>query len=252
MYQIPGLLKYPKLFHAFSTRKDGNMANSILGNVVNFDEVLNNRRKFLANIGVDIDKSLCMWVMHGDEIIKVPEDSIGVSMKDYKKAVKVDGLMTNKKGIYLFVLVADCLPIIFYDPAKEVISLVHAGWKGINLEITKKAVREMIILYGSNPNNIVVGISPYAHKESYIKEDPDQKDDIRWKPFIEEAGENMCKIDLVGFCKKQLIDAGILSGNIYISSVDTVKDKRFFSHVRERKQPIEKQGRFACVVGIKN
>src|SRR4030042_6823725 len=250
MYQIPELRKFPKLFHAFSTKDDGNMANSILGKSADSKKVLKNREKFLNKIGVDIGKCVCMWVVHGHEIIKVPKKSVGVSMNDYKQAVKVDGLMTNKKGIYLFLLVADCLPIILYDPKKEVLSLVHAGWKGVDLEIAGKVVIKMQEEYANNPKEIIAGIGPCAHKESFIKEYPNQKDDIRWEPFLKKINRRKYEVDLLGFIKKHLLDAGVLSTNIHKSSIDTVKDKRFFSHVRECSLPIEKQGRFACVVGL--
>lgn len=252
MYQIPELLKFPNLFHAFSTKTDGNMANSILGKVIDFENVLLNRERFLRKIDVDINKCACMWVTHGDEVIKVPEKSISVSMKDYSRAVKVDGLMTDKKGIYLFLLIADCLPVILYDPKKEVITLVHAGWKGVDLEISAKAVGMMEKTYGCNPKEIIVGIGPCAHKESFIKVDPSQKNDPRWEQYMKNIEGEKYEVDLLGFTKKQLLDAGVRKENVYVSEIDTVKDKRFFSHVREGSLPIVKQGRFACVVGLKD
>lgn len=255
MYQIPQLTRYHKLFHAFSTKADGNMANSILGEIVDYDKVIKNRERFLKKVGVDMDKCICMWVTHGDGIVTVPKETIGISMRDYKKAVKVDGLMTNEKGVYLFMLIADCLPIIFYDPKKGVLSLVHAGWKGVDMEITKKAVKKMVKEYGSEPSDIIVGIGPHAHKDSFVKENPAQKDDPRWKAFIKKVDSredaDSYKIDLAGFTKKQLIDIGIRENNIYVSDVDTVKDGRFFSHACEHSLPITKQGRFACVVGMR-
>ena len=39
-------------------------------------------------------------------------------------------LITNKKGIALGILTADCAPILIYDPKKNIIAAVHAGWKG--------------------------------------------------------------------------------------------------------------------------
>ena len=257
MYQIPKLLKFPKLFHAFSTKADGNMANSILGKVVDFENVLVNREKFLQKIGMDIDKCVCMWVTHGDEIIEVPRSSVGSSMKDYKNAVKVDGLMTDKKGICLFLLVADCLPIIFYDPKKKAIALIHAGWKGVDLEIAAKAVVKMKKTYGCDPLDIIVGIGPCAHKESFIKDNPDQKTDPRWKPYIDrvrpcqDGKGDVYKVDLLGYTREQLMGAGILAEHIHVSGVDTVGNKRYFSHVRENSLSLKKQGRFACVVGMK-
>ena len=250
MYRIPQLSKYPKLFHVISDKGDGNMANAINGVIYDFDIVRKNRERFLRKVGVDIDKTTCMWVTHSDDIIEAPVEKLGISMKDYEHAVKVDGLITNKKGIYLFLLVADCLPIIIYDPVKEVVALVHAGWKGVDLEIAKKAVEKFRLLYKSDPKDLVVGIGPCVYKESFIKENPSQKDDTRWQNYLEEIEDNKYKVDLVGFTKQQLVDSEVAHENIFESGIDTAVDERFFSHVWEGNLPISQQGRFACVVGI--
>lgn len=209
MYQIPELLKFPKLFHAFSTRDEGNM--SFLFNRIESDKkvVLENRKKFLGKLDVDINSSVALWVEHGSKIFVADRKSAGISMKDKKYAIRADSLMTNQKGLYLFLLIADCLPIILYDPVRGAIGLIHAGWKGVDLKIAKKGVMEMQKKYGCNPSDMVVGIGPCVHKESFIKENPSQKNDPKWQPFMQKTEGERYKVDLVGFTKKQLLDAGV-------------------------------------------
>lgn len=250
MYQIAGLLRFPKLFHAFSEKDDGNMASAISGRVWGFNRVVRNRENFLKKLKISMDSCICMWVTHGDEIITASAESAGKSMNDHNLALRLDGLVTNEKKRYLFLNVADCLPIILYDPIKEVAGVVHAGWKGVDLEIVKKAITKMQKEFSVDPSNVAVGIGPCARKESFVKEDPSQKKDPRWQPFIKQVGENKSEIDLVGFAKKQLVDAGVLENNIFDCYIDTVKDIRFFSHSREKDLQIEQQGRFACVIGL--
>ena len=251
MYQIPGLLKFPKLFHAFSTKADGNMASAISGKIYEFDQVVKNRENFLRKVGISIDSCICMWVVHGEEVRIAEKKEAGKSMTDYNNALRLDSLITSEKELYLFLNIADCLPLILFDPVKEVVGVIHAGWKGVDLEIIKKAVRRVNQEYGCKPSDLVVGIGPCARKDSYIKENLNQKNDLRWQPFLEYIGESKYKIDLVGLCEKQLTESGFLDKNIIDCYIDTVKDNRFFSHVRESKLPINQQGRFACVVGIK-
>ncbi len=250
MYQIPELLKYPKLFHAFSTIEEGNMANSILGKVRNFNEVVKNRERFLSKFGITMDSCICIWVQHKDEVIVADKKTAGISIRDYKFAVKVDGLVTDKKELYLFLLVADCLPIIIYDPKKNIVGNIHAGWKGVDLEIAKKAIKRMRTEFGTNPVDVVVGIGPCARRESFIKENPGQKDDPKWQPYMNKVGPYLYEVDLAGFTKKQLIDCGVAEENIFDCNVDTIKDDRFFSHFRDKEKSIHKQGRFASIVGI--
>src|SRR3989337_3453830 len=106
MYQISELLRFPKLFHVFSTKDQGNMAITVLGKVQNLKQVSENRDKFFIKARIDIERTVCMWVQHKDEIIIPRLRDGGKTMKDYKKALKVDGLLTDKKDLYLFLLIA--------------------------------------------------------------------------------------------------------------------------------------------------
>lgn len=241
----------------FSDKSDGNMAGVINGEKYKFEDVIKKRRKFLEKVGVDINKTVCMWVTHKDEIVEANPILAGVSLLDYNKAVRVDGLITNKKNLYLFLLVADCLPIIIYDPDNKALALIHAGWTGVDLEIGGKAISLMTDKYGSNPDSLVIGIGPCVYKESYIKKNPEQKDDPRWKPFIDRVrpcqkqDKILYSVDLVGFAKKQLQDLGVKKNNIFESRINTAEDERFYSHVRDANENVFHQGRFACVIGMK-
>ena len=276
MYKTSELRKYPRLFHAFSTKADGNMANVILGRKVDFRKVLKNRKEFLSKIGVDINSCVCMWVMGENGVAEVNRKDFGISMKDYKKAVKIDALITNKKNLYIFLLTADCAPVIIYDPVKRAVGLVHAGWKGVDEEIVNKVIKRLREKYKSKAKDLVIGIGPSARRDSYIKENPSQRNKVEWKGFIKKVmtrkgrhpgfssgsremlkknqhdeGEGFYKVDFVGLCKKQLVESGIKRKNILDCGIDTIKDSRFFSHYREKGMDIGKQGRFACIVGLK-
>ncbi len=226
------------------------MANSINGVVRGIKTVSENRRRFLEKSGVDINKTVCMWVTHGDEIIEADPKTSGVSMLDDHKAVRVDGLMTDKKGLYLFLLIADCLPIIIYDPVREAVGLIHAGWKGLDKNIAGKAVEKFKSKYKSKSKNLIVGIGPSVREGSFVKNNPSQKNDPGWKPFLNDLGDEQYGVNLIGFARRQLMDTGILGNNIFESGTDTASDERFFSYVRERNLPVSQQGRFACVVGL--
>lgn len=250
MYQIKGLQKYPGLYHAISTKDEGNMANAILGRTFDFEKILENRNRFLAKIQINPESVICMWVEGMDGVDLANPDMAGKSLKDYKKAVKKDALITKMKGLNLFLLTADCSPVILYDPIKACLGLVHVGWKGADLDIVGKSIYKLKDIYGLDPGGLVVGIGPAARKDSFIKDHPSQKDDPKWQPFLEKITNNRYKIDFVGLLKKQLLDSGVKIKNIFDCGIDTVKDERFFSHVREGKLSLEKQGRFATVVGL--
>jgi YfiH family protein len=85
-----------------------------------------------------------------------------------------DALITNKRNIPIAVLTADCAPILIYDKNKEMIAVIHAGWKGAYKDIVKKVVKFMI-KKGCSPKNITAAIGPcisynnYQVREDFIK-----------------------------------------------------------------------------------
>lgn len=247
MYQIPELTEFPNLIHGFSTKNEGDMSFNFRSE----EGVVKARKRFLGKLNLGLEVCVSMRVQHEDKIMIVDAKDVGKGMKDYQTAINCDGLVTNEKGLFLFLKIADCLPIILFDPSKMALGLVHAGWKGVHLEIAKRAVLRMVELYKSELEDIVVGIGPCAYKNSFMKKNPSQIKNPKWQPFLEKIGEGLYKVDFLGLCKKQLLETGIKAENIFESGIDTVCDKRFFSHVREHNLPKERQGRFACAVGIK-
>ncbi|KKQ25665.1 MAG: Multi-copper polyphenol oxidoreductase, laccase [Candidatus Woesebacteria bacterium GW2011_GWA1_37_8] len=250
MVQIPNLLKYPNLFHTISDAKDGNLSYFFNGQAADKDKVSENRKKFFEKIGIDINKTIGIWVEGEDRVLVADPMQAGISMTDKEHAVRCDALITKQRNLFLFLLIADCLQVILFDPKNKALGIVHVGWRGADLEIVKKTLNRMEEVYRTDPKDLIVGFGPSARKENYIKENPGQINDVRWKDFLEEVGDGKFKVDVSGFCRHQLLDSGVLNSNIYDSGIDTVTDNRFFSHYRQNILPHDKQGRFACVVGL--
>jgi YfiH family protein len=248
MYQIKKLLKFPKLIHGFSTVTEGNMSFRYGSKL----QVVDFREKFLKKLAIDTDSCVAMFNVHGDETVVVSRKQAGKGMKSLKTALKVDSLITSQRGLCLFLLIADCLPVIMYDPENKVLGLVHAGWKGVDQEIVKKVIKKLKDHCGVSSSDLIVGLGPAARKESFVKEDPSQLSDLRWKGYLHPVSPaGYYQVDYVGLCVKQLIDVGVRKENVFDCKIDTVKDKRFFSHYRDLQKGWKDQGRFACVVGIK-
>jgi polyphenol oxidase len=74
-----------------------------------------------------------------------------------------DFLMTNLKQIGLLIYTADCLPIIFFDPIKQVIALAHAGWRGSVEHIAQRTAEKLQKQYACLPENIHIFFGPSAH-----------------------------------------------------------------------------------------
>ena len=62
---------------------------------------------------------------------------------------------------------ADCTPVLLYDPARQVIGLVHAGWLGTVRGAARAAVESMQKRYASDPADILAAIGPAIGPDHY-------------------------------------------------------------------------------------
>ena len=78
-----------------------------------------------------------------------------------------DGLITNEKNLLLCTVEADCVPVYFYDPVKEVIAMVHSGWKGTVKKISEVTIKKMNSAFGCRAEDMFVAIGPHICKDCY-------------------------------------------------------------------------------------
>lgn len=101
-------------------------------------------------------ESLCLTIGHnlGLKQLIFPNQIHGVSGFFWDKEINAtnpislreyegDFIITNKSGVGIGVLTADCLPIIFYFPHEKIIAAVHAGWRGNTSNIYKAMLDEL-------------------------------------------------------------------------------------------------------------
>lgn len=212
--------------------------------------VVNNRVRFLEKNGVESKKTVVMSIENKNIIVDVADANSGKSVFDPEFSVTADALVTDRMETYLFLLIADCIPLVLSDVEAGVIALAHVGWQSVDQELIKKLVKHLADRYQLEPAKIKAYIGPHIHPESYIKETPQQADDPRWQPFVKKVSDKDWQIDIEAFAKQQLLAAGIKEDSIATASEDTARDLDYFSHVRSKKTG-EKEGRFAVVVGLK-
>jgi YfiH family protein len=161
------LLKYREIRH-FVTTRTGGFSNPPydalnLGFHVADDpeHVINNRKRLAATIGIPLNHFTIGRQIHSGHVTMVSEDLRGEGSTHHREAINAtDAMVTNVADICLMVLVADCVPMLFFDPARRVIGVAHAGWKGTLHCIARNTVRAMQNAFGSSPGDIIVGIGP--------------------------------------------------------------------------------------------
>jgi YfiH family protein len=153
-----------------------------------------------------------------------------------------DAMITDILSKYLVIQVADCQSLLLYDPARHVVANIHSGWRGSIKNITGKTIKEMEKGFACRPKNIIAGIGPSlgpccAEFVHYKKEIPFNL----WKYKDKDN-----YFDFWALSRDQLLDAGLLTKNIYSSNICTkCHTDLFFSFRREGTT-----GRFAAVIGL--
>lgn len=123
------------------------------GNIKEIDRINKKKLIFFSDVlGINFKNIIFPKQIHGSDIRFI--NNLNKNMID-----SVDGLITDKKRLFLGVLTADCLPICFWDSKKSLIGIAHAGYKGILKGIIAKTIGEFKKL-GSNVINIKVGVGP--------------------------------------------------------------------------------------------
>lgn len=85
---------------------------------------------------------------------------------------ETDGLILNQADCAIYLRFADCTPLIFYDPIRNIGAVSHAGWRGTASRIGVKTVAKMVLNYSSQPENIIAVIGPAISKCCYeVSED---------------------------------------------------------------------------------
>jgi len=169
-----------------------------------------------------------------------------------KKKLFGDGLVTKTRAIPIGILTADCAPILFYDPKKNIIGAVHSGWKGAYKEIGVKMVK-FLKKKGSKISDICAVIGPCISQNNYeIKNDFKTKflrKSIKNKKYFKMV-KNKIYFDLKGYIYRQLKNVGI--NNIEIIKKDTFNPKNnFFSARRSLNKKINDYGRNISIIMIK-
>ena len=103
---------------------------------------------------------------HTDHV-EVPSMENTVKFAYGRIILNTDAMVTNEKNVALLIKMADCTPIILFDPVKKVQAAIHSGWRGTCREIGGKTVAKMESAFGCERENICAYIGPTISNEDY-------------------------------------------------------------------------------------
>ncbi len=257
--QFKNLICFPELFHGVTTRAGGvspepfrslNLGNTTGDNEANVGK---NYERLSRALGFDLQTVVSSHQVHGTEIAvikKAPARSMPFPAAHALDGY--DGFITAVPNIPLLVRVADCVPVILYEPDSKALAVVHAGWKGTAGGIAAKAAGLMVHHYQCDMKKIRAGIGPSIGPCCYeVRQDVAAcfRKTIGNKRFLmPEETENIFSLDLPEVNRLQLIESGLAPEHIELSWHCTACNSNlFFSHRGEK----GKTGRFALVAGLR-
>ncbi|MEN2790791.1 peptidoglycan editing factor PgeF [Sphingomonas oligophenolica] len=165
---------------------------------------------------------------------------------------RADAIVTDRPGLALGILTADCAPVLLADRAAGVVGAAHAGWKGAIGGVTDAAILAMEAL-GAKRERIAAAIGPCIARASYEVDDGFalrfEADDPANERFFASGKPGHHQFDLEAYVAHRLAAAGLTK--IEMLGLDTYADEqRFFSFRRATHRGEPDNGRQISIIGL--
>jgi len=223
--------------HGFFTRSDGvsrgiySGLNCGIGSNDDPDTVAENRRIVAAELANRRDVPLVScYQTHSSTCTTV---TAAWQVDDRPEA---DAMVTNKAGIILGILTADCAPVLFVDHANHVIGAAHAGWQGAVKGVVENTVAAMEAL-GANRDTIISAVGPCIQQASYEVDLTFRDKALAYAPhaegfFVSGVDDTHLQFDLFGFVHGEITHAQIPPAESAMTPYDTYADESLFYSFR--------------------
>ncbi|WP_299329582.1 peptidoglycan editing factor PgeF [Parasphingopyxis sp.] len=237
--------------HGFLTRTGGASAgiyeslNVGLGSDDIKSDVDTNRRRAVEAVAPDATL-VTLHQVHSSDAVHVthafPDDD----------RPEADAMVTDKPGLALGILTADCAPILLADKHAGVIGAAHAGWKGAMTGVAKSVVDAMEEL-GAERSRIAAAIGPCIGRGSYEVDDDFRKRFETIEPeneqYFRDGAPGHHYFDLEAYVAAWLAFTGVQT--VEALSLDTYADEdRFFSYRRATHRNEPDYGRQLSVIAL--
>jgi YfiH family protein len=206
-----------------------------------------NRARALDRLGMS-PASLCtVRQVHSAEVVIARDPPPKQPIKE------ADALVTDRPGITLGVLCADCAPVLLADPDAGVIGAAHAGWRGALAGVIEATVEAMAGL-GAGRDRMRAAVGPCIAQASYevgpelltrFSEDDPSSADL----FLPVAGSDRLRFDLRGYLLRRLGRAGI-KRPLALPDDTHADEARFFSARRTRQRGGERFGLLLSAIAL--
>jgi YfiH family protein len=243
-YCFQHLSECPEIRHGITTRRGGNslppfdslnMARSLGDNAAH---VAVNRRRVQAQF--DGMEPVYLKQVHSNIVVAL--DGVTTGEAPYLHGA-ADAVVTDRPGRLLTILVADCQPVILYDPVRGVIANIHSGWRGSITNIIGHTVAVMKKRFACRPADILAGIGPSLGP--CCAEFIHYRDEIPPSLWSYQVAEN--HFDFWSLSRDQLVAAGLRPQHVEVAGIcSRCRNDLFFSY-----RAANITGRMAAVIGLR-
>jgi YfiH family protein len=234
--------------HGFLGRRGGVSQGAIAGLNIGHgaedetEAVAENRRRSVEAV-LPGAKLATVYQVHSPDAVEVLQPWA------HEERPRADAMVTDRPGLLLGIVTADCAPVLLADLAAGVIGAAHAGWRGAHGGVLENTVAAMEKL-GAQRTRIVAAIGPAIAQISY---EVDAKFRDNFGPddesFFAPGRPGHWQFDLEAYAASRLRAAGI--GRIEPLGLDTYADEtRFFSYRRATHRGEPSYGRQFSLIGL--
>lgn len=224
----------PGIRHGFFTREGGVSSgayaslNCGLGSDDNPDHVTANRSAVAAALAVEPTHLVSAYQIHSPLAVHVTAPFAAAERP------RADALITDRPGLALGILTADCTPVLFADPEHGVIGAAHAGWRGALGGVLEATVAAMEAV-GARRTSMIAAIGPTISWTAYqvgpefwdvfMEQDEDSEDFFR-----DDQVTGRFQFDLPGYVEHRLRAIG--PAQITNSNLCTYSEEALFYSYR--------------------
>jgi YfiH family protein len=165
---------------------------------------------------------------------------------------RADALVTDRPGLLLGILTADCVPVLFADVKAGVVGAAHAGWKGAISGVTDATIAAMEGL-GARRERIAAAIGPCIARASYEVDDAFatrfEAADPENERFFAPGRAGHHQFDIEAYVTARVAAAGVR--RVEALGLDTyANEARYFSFRRATHRGEPDYGRQVSVIGV--
>ena len=172
---------------------------------------------------------------HGTQVVVVDESLAGAgfaSLADAERRLgSTDALITDLADVPLGIMVADCAPVVLYDPVRRCLGVAHVGRAGAVDDVVGATIARLAEEYASDPADLQAGVGPCISPAGYEigGEALERTREAFGDDLLEPTRPGHAAFDLLGAVTRRLEQHGVPSTQVELPGTSTDADPALFS-----------------------